>query len=63
MTNKDELFYTLEASNYDDLPDGAWWQVLEDTVVWWNTENKTKYDPNTTVHEYLEWANKQATKK
>lgn len=56
--NKEALYYMMEASDNDDLPDGAWWHVLEDCVTYWNKKNKTKFDPNSTVHAYLKWKEK-----
>lgn len=47
------IFTALEAMNDDDLPDGAWWQVLEDTVTFCNEELKTNFDSNDVVHYWL----------
>lgn len=52
----DELFYFIEAHDDDSAPDGAWWQMLEDAVTYWNDEHGTHYDENETVHAYVRWA-------
>lgn len=49
----DALLASLEAADNDDLPDGAWWQVLEDAVTFFNEAHSTNFDPNDTVHKYL----------
>ena len=48
-----ELFYLMAAHDNDDLPDGAWWQVLEDAVYYWNRQHGTCLNLNETVHTYL----------
>jgi hypothetical protein len=51
------LIAALDAANNDDLPDGAWFAVLEDTVEFYNEEHGTDFDPNDTVHQYLRMRN------
>jgi hypothetical protein len=53
MMGKDELWYWIDARNDDELPDGAWWSVLEEAVVDYNEEYGTDYDPFDAVHAYL----------
>ena len=50
----DELFWFIDAHNDDDLPDGAWFAVLEDAVTYWNKKHGTNFDENEAVHAYLE---------
>jgi len=44
----------MDAHNDDDASDGAWWGILEDSVEFFNNDNKTKYDPFESVHEYIQ---------
>ena len=37
--------------NDDDLPDGAWWAMLESTIE----DHWPDADGNETLHAYLEW--------
>ena len=71
MTNSidypEELFYMMQAVDDDDLSDGAWQQVLEDTAEQFadmqRADGKPLYslDTNDAFHAYLEWSqnNKQ----
>jgi len=43
----------LETVDSTELPDGAWWQVLEDAVTQYNKDFEANLDPNDTVHWYL----------
>ena len=43
----------LEAWNNDELPDGAWWAMLEEGVTAYNEVEGTRVDPNDGVHAYL----------
>ena len=54
----DELFWFMDAHNFDDMSDGAWWATLEGSVWAWNEKHKTHFDENETVHAYLEWKGK-----
>lgn len=54
LTDLDELYWWIDARNDDDLPDGAWWAVLEEAVVNYNAEYGTDHDPNDAVHAYLQ---------
>ena len=47
--------HTMNAANDDDLPDGAWWQTLEDTAEWFKNEYEHSYDSFEAVHAYLDW--------
>ena len=49
-----ELYYFVDAMNDDDLPDGAWWAMLEEGVRNYNSEYGTNYDPHEAVHRYLQ---------
>ncbi len=48
------LFDFLADHDLDDLPDGAWQQMIEDAVEEWNRLFKTKYDPYDTWLAYIE---------
>ncbi len=54
--SKQDLFAALEvaAEVGDDFPDGAFWAHMESTVEVFNHDHGTNFDPNTSVHEYLE---------
>ncbi len=43
----------------DDLPDGAWFAMLEDEAQRYLDEKKSKYCNNTLVFDYLDWKGKQ----
>lgn len=51
----DELMADLEATNdlAEDMPDGAWFAMLEDTVTMYNERTGNGYDPNSAVHKWL----------
>ena len=49
----------MEDFNDEDAPDGAWWAMLEDSVVIYNEANKTNFDPFESVHAWINWHNKQ----
>ena len=51
---QEALYTLLDAADNDDLPDGAWWQNLEDTVEHFNKVNQTDFDPNAVVHSWVE---------
>lgn len=55
--DKASLFWEMEATSeyHEDSPDGAYWQILRDTVNMFNDENNTKYDDQDIVFEWLEW--------
>lgn len=50
-----ELMSALNAMHEaaEDMPDGAWWAMLEDTVREFNTRTHNGYDPNDTVHKWI----------
>jgi hypothetical protein len=43
----------------DDIPDGAWFAMMEDEAQNFLDEKKSKDCNNTLVHTYLEWKGKQ----
>jgi len=53
MKKHEKVFYYMESWDDGNLPDGAWWAMLEDGVKCFNEEHGTKYDPFDTVHEYV----------
>ena len=60
MNSLEQFFHHLDPYNNDDLPDGAWFAVLE------NEAERLKHqfglssrDCNDLVHEYLEWKGKE----
>lgn len=48
------LFDFLDGWYDDELPDGAWWAMLEEGVVAYNKETGQDIDPNDGVHAYLQ---------
>ncbi|WAS28503.1 hypothetical protein [Vibrio phage LV6] len=58
----DELFYMMQAVDDDNLSDGAWQQVLEDTAEQFadmqRSDGKYMYfiNPNDAFHAYLKWS-------
>ena len=48
-----EFMARMTANDFDDLPDGAWWQVLEDTARGFMREKKLKGDENDATRMYL----------
>ncbi len=53
MEKNDELYAHIDCMNDDDLPDGAWWAMLEEGVRNYNEANGTNFDPFEGVHAYL----------
>lgn len=49
----DDFIAFMNAYDNDDLPDGAWWQMLEDGALQWWREKDNYLDPTDTVHFYL----------
>ena len=50
----DELVGFLSAYDHSDLPDGAWFSVLEEGAEdFAKSINLRNYDTNSMVHEYL----------
>ena len=44
----------MDAMNLDDMPDGAWFAILEDTAQNFIDEHGLKYaDSNDATHQYL----------
>jgi hypothetical protein len=57
---REDLTEFLYAFDIDDLPDGAWWAVLEEGAEAFIRERKLKsIDAIDLVHEYLEAQNDQ----
>lgn len=53
---REKFFSRMDATNNDDLPDGAWWCVLEETAQQFLTQHhltKPWHDPFEAVHQYL----------
>lgn len=50
-----ELMADLNAMHEaaSDAPDGAWWAMLEDTVVQYNRRTGNGYDANDAVHKWV----------
>jgi hypothetical protein len=44
----------MDAHDNDELPDGAWFQVLEVAAEQFMKDNKIRGDANDAVHQYLE---------
>jgi hypothetical protein len=49
----DDLYYFIIAHDDGNLPAGAWYQILVDSVTFWNEEHGTNFDENETVHAYF----------
>jgi hypothetical protein len=44
----------MDSMNMDDMPDGAWFQILEDTAESFIDKHKLKFaDPIFAMHQYL----------
>ena len=50
--HKQNLISFLDGANdiLEGLPDGAWWQAMEDMVAEFNESNGTSFDTNDGVH-------------
>ena len=49
-----EFLALLDAADNDDLPDGAWWAVLEETAaVFLVNHNLDSDDANDAVHQWV----------
>lgn len=55
---KDEFVGYMEAFDIDDLPDGAWFAVLEEGAWKFMKSHKLKGCENTAAHQYLIWRSK-----
>lgn len=51
----EDLFFLMAACDSDDLPDGAWQALIEDSVHFYNGKNSTNFDPNEAFHAYIQW--------
>jgi hypothetical protein len=49
----EEFKAVMNAADYDNLPDGAWFQVLEDTAKRFMKSNKLKGCANDATHQYI----------
>ncbi len=49
------LMHSIDAMNDDQMPDGAWWAMLEEAVQAYNERNNTDFDETASVHAYLKW--------
>lgn len=52
---KQDLLYYMQANDNDELSDGAWQAMLEDSVKAYNRNHKTNYDPFEMFMEYIQW--------
>lgn len=52
---RDKLFCHMEAVEDEDMPDGAWQQMLEDAAEHWGRENNIRVDGYDAFMEYLGW--------
>lgn len=51
---REEFKAYMEASENDDLPDGAWFAVLEDAAGWFMKQHKIKHgDAHDAAHQYI----------
>lgn len=50
---KDYFVGFMEASDNEDVADGAWWGMLEDAARWFCEEQGLEYTDCDYVHEYL----------
>lgn len=44
----------MNAANNDDLPDGAWFAVLEETAARFMKENRIRGDENDAAHQWIQ---------
>lgn len=51
---KAEFFAALDAADNDDLPDGAWFAVLEETAERFMRQHRIKGCENTAVHQWIQ---------
>lgn len=49
----DEFKASMDAADDDDVPDGAWFQILEDTAQAFMDEYKLRGCSNSAVHQYI----------
>lgn len=52
---KDEFIGYMQAFDMDDLPDGAWFAVLEEEAWKFMKRRNIKGDSNTATFQYLIW--------
>lgn len=53
-----EFCAALDAADDDDLPDGAWWQMLEDTAAQFMKTHNLRGCPNSATHRWVEFRSK-----
>lgn len=49
-----EFVAFMECSDMDDMPDGAWFQILEDAAAAFMKQQGIKGCSNSAVHQYLQ---------
>jgi len=51
----EDLYWEMAAVDEfsNDVSDGAWWAMLENTVTFWNKDHGTTLDEHETVHAFL----------
>lgn len=61
---RDEFFAFMDSRDQDDLPDGAWFAVLEESAEEFCKKHRLKWaDRNDAAHQYIDMcATKAATK-
>lgn len=52
-THLQEFIGFMDAHDHDELPDGAWFAVLETAAESFLTTNKIRGDANDAVHQWL----------
>lgn len=52
--NRDEFFACMTAANDNDLPDGAWFAVLEEAAERFMRANRIRGCANSAVHQWIE---------
>ena len=55
---KDEFMGFMQAFDNDDLPDDAWWCLLEECAQKFLDKHKIKYDSNSATYKFLIWRSK-----
>jgi hypothetical protein len=48
-----EFLAELDAADDDDAPDGAWWQILEDTAAEFIRRHKLRGCANSATHQWV----------
>jgi hypothetical protein len=58
----DGFLAALDFADDDDLPDGAWFAVLEDAARSYMKRHKIRGDANSAVHQWVEARSQETTK-